>query len=117
MGFEFIKNFGPAGALSASAEDMARFIIAHLSEGGSGAARILEPETVALMHARLFAHDDRVAGMAHGFYEIVRNGVRFVGHGGDTIAFHSELLINPETGFGMFVSFNTPEGAQARTAS
>ena len=116
MGFEFIKNFGPAGALSASAEDMARFIVAHVSEGGSGETRILRPETVALMHSRLFAHDYRVAGMAHGFYEVVRNGVRFVGHGGDTIAFHSELLINPDTGFGLFVSFNTPEGARARTA-
>jgi CubicO group peptidase (beta-lactamase class C family) len=116
MGFEFIKNFGPAGALSASAEDMARFIVAHVTDGGSGSARILAPETVAQMHTRLFAHDDRVAGMAHGFYEIRRNGVRFVGHGGDTIAFHSELLIHPETDFGFFVSFNTPEGAQARTA-
>ncbi len=115
MGFEFIKNFGPAGALSASAEDMARFIIAHVTEGGRGSSRILAPETVAQMHSRLFAHDDRVAGMAHGFYEIRRNGVRFVGHGGDTIAFHSELLIHPETGFGFFVSFNTPEGARART--
>jgi CubicO group peptidase (beta-lactamase class C family) len=116
MGFEFIKNFGPAGALSAAAEDMARFIIAHVTDGGSGDARILAPETVAQMHSRLFAHDERVTGMAHGFYEIVRNGVRFIGHGGDTIAFHSELVIHPQTDFGFFVSFNTPEGAQARTA-
>jgi CubicO group peptidase (beta-lactamase class C family) len=116
MGFEFIKNFGPAGALSAAAEDMARFIVAHVTDGGSGAARILAPETVAQMHSRLFAHDERVTGMAHGFYEIVRNGVRFIGHGGDTIAFHSELVIHPQTDFGLFVSFNTPEGAQARTA-
>ncbi len=116
MGFEFIKNFGPAGALSASGEAMAQFIIAHVSGGSAGGGRILNPDTTALMHSRLFAHDDRVAGMAHGFYEIVRNGVRFVGHGGDTIAFHSELVIHPETGFGFFVSFNTPEGAWARTA-
>lgn len=116
MGFEYIKNFGPAGALSASAEDMARFIVAHVSDGGSAAGRILNPDTTALMHSRLFAHDDRVAGMAHGFYEIQRNGVRFVGHGGDTIAFHSELVIHPQTNFGFFVSFNTPEGARARTA-
>ncbi len=115
LGFEFIKNFGPAGALSASAEDMARFIVAHVNGGSNDSGRILAPETVAQMHGRLFAHDDRVAGMAHGFYEVTRNGERFVGHGGDTIAFHSELLIQPDTGFGLFLSFNTPEGAQART--
>lgn len=116
MGFEFIHNFGPAGALSASAEDMARFISAHVSGGATADGRILSPETTALMHERLFAHDDRVAGMAHGFYEIFRNGERFVGHGGDTIAFHSELVIQPESGFGFFISFNTPEGARARAA-
>jgi CubicO group peptidase (beta-lactamase class C family) len=118
MGFEFIRNFGPAGALSASAEDMAKFMIAHVMDGalpGDGEGRILEPDTVHLMHSRLFAHDPRVAGMAHGFYEIRRNGVRFVGHGGDTIAFHSELVIQPETDFGFFLSFNTPDGARARS--
>ena len=116
MGFEFIKNFGPAGALSASAEDMARFIIAHVQDGALGEARILAPDTVALMHSRLFGHDERVSGMAHGFYEIFRNGERFVGHGGDTIAFHSQLVIQPATDFGFFLSFNAPDGAIARTA-
>ncbi|MGD8417138.1 MAG: serine hydrolase domain-containing protein [Pseudomonadales bacterium] len=115
MGFEFVKNFGPAGALSAAADDMALFMIAHVSGGAlPGGGRILSPETTAFMHERFFAHDERVAGMAHGFYEIFRNGERFVGHGGDTIAFHSELVIQPETGFGLFVSFNTPGGAEAR---
>ncbi|MFV2089647.1 MAG: serine hydrolase domain-containing protein, partial [Pseudomonadales bacterium] len=116
MGFEFIKNFGPAGALSAPAEDMAKFIIAHVRDGAYGDTRILEADTARLMHSRLFAHDPRVTGMAHGFYEIVRNGERFVGHGGDTIAFHSQLVIQPQSDFGFFLSFNTPDGARARTA-
>jgi hypothetical protein len=116
MGFEFVKNFGPAGALSASAEAMAKFVIAHVHDGAYGDTRILEADTARLMHSRLFAHDPRVAGMAHGFYEIVRNGQRFVGHAGDTIAFHSQLIIQPESNFGFFLSFNTPDGARARTA-
>ena len=33
LGFEYIKNFGPAGALSATGEDMARFVMAHLNHG------------------------------------------------------------------------------------
>ncbi|MEM8767948.1 MAG: serine hydrolase domain-containing protein [Pseudomonadota bacterium] len=116
MDFEFIKNFGPAGALSASADAMGRFILAHINGGGLGQARILEAATVERMHGALFAHDERVAAMAHGFYEIRRNGERFIGHGGDTIAFHSQLVLKPESGFGFFLSFNTPEGARARTA-
>jgi CubicO group peptidase (beta-lactamase class C family) len=116
MGFEFIGNFGPAGALSASAEDMARFMIAHVADGAYGESRILDPETARQMHARHFGHDSRVSGMAHGFIEQLENGERFIGHGGDTIAFHSQLVIHPDADFGLFLSFNAPDGARARAA-
>jgi len=89
---------------------------AHLNGGRLGDFQLLRPETVATMHAKLFAHDPRVAAMAHGFYEIWRNGSRFIGHGGDTIAFHSQLVLDPETRFGFFLSFNSPDGARARNA-
>ncbi len=114
LGFEYIKNFGPAGAMSASAEAMAPFMIAHMNGGRFGEVQLLQSDTVDLMHSKLFTHDDRVAAMAHGFYEIHRNGQRFIGHGGDTIAFHSQLVLEPESNFGFYLSFNTPEGAQAR---
>ncbi|MEQ9452678.1 MAG: serine hydrolase domain-containing protein [Pseudomonadales bacterium] len=116
LGFEYIKNFGPAGALSASSSAMAEFMHAHLNQGSYNGAQILRPETVEQMHSRLFSHDERVSAMAHGFYETWRNGQRFIGHGGDTIAFHSEMLLDPTRGFGLFLSFNAPDGAQARSA-
>lgn len=116
LGFEYIKNFGPAGALSASAGAMTNFMMAHLNGGRFGNVSILQPDTVRLMHTRLHRHDDRVAAMAHGFYEKLYNGQRFIGHGGDTIAFHSELLLDTENRFGLFVSFNSGEGALARRA-
>ena len=53
FGFEFIKNFGPAGALSASADAMAKFMRAHLNGGATEDGRILEPETVVQMHSAL----------------------------------------------------------------
>ena len=116
LGFEYIKNFGPAGALSASAGAMTKFMMAHLGEGSYEGQTILRPATVAQMHSQLFTHDARVHAMAHGFYETWRHGQRFIGHGGDTIAFHSEMLLDPTAGFGLFVSFNTPDGAAARSA-
>jgi len=45
--------------------------------------------------------------MAYGFYEESRNGRRIVGHAGDTIAFHSDLHLIPDTGVGFFVSYNS----------
>ncbi len=100
--FEMINAF-PAGSLSSSATDMANFMIAHLQNGGP----ILKPETTKLMHSRLFGLDDAAPGMAHGFYEEPQNGLRIVGHGGDTIAFHSDLHLIPEKGVGFFISYNS----------
>ncbi len=114
--FEYVKNFGPAGALSASSAAMVNFMFAHLNGGRFGDAQVLQPATVAQMHQPLFSHHVAVSAMAHGFIEYQRNGQRFVGHGGDTIVFHSQLLLDPTSGFGFFVSFNSDEGAQARAA-
>lgn len=114
LGYEYIKNFAPAGSLAATADDMARFIIAHVNGGEADGKRILEADTVQLMHSRLFGRVDAIPAMAHGFYEVRHNGHRLVAHGGDTIAFHSNLVIDPTSGFGFFVSFNAPQGDKAR---
>ena len=106
-GFEFIANFGPAGELSATATDMARFMIAHLQEGAAPEARILKPETARAMHARVFSPHPAVGGSGLGFYETFVNGRRIIGHGGDTNYFHSELGLLEDQGVGFFASVNT----------
>jgi len=97
----------PAGSLSSTAADMARFMIAHLKEGQLDNLRILRPETARLMHSRLFALDDAANGMCYGFYEESRNGHRIIGHGGDTIYFHSDLHLITDAGVGVFLSHNS----------
>ena len=105
--FELIGNYGPAGSLSATATDMAKFMIAHLQLGRLGETRILKEETARRMHSRLYGLDPRLPGMAHGFYEMEAHGVRGIGHGGDTMLFHSELLLLPEHNVGLFVSYGS----------
>lgn len=104
--FENINAF-PAGSMSSSAVDMSKFMLAHLQNGKFGDAQILKPETVKLMHSRLFALDDAAQGMAHGFYEESQNGKRIIGHGGDTMWFHSDLHLIQEEGVGFFFSYNS----------
>lgn len=104
--FEIVGPF-PAGSLSSTADDMARFMLAHLQGGQFGDARILRPETARLMHSQLFTLDPAANGMCHGFYEESRNGHRIIGHGGDTVAFHSDLHLIPDAGVGFFVSHNS----------
>jgi CubicO group peptidase (beta-lactamase class C family) len=105
--FETIRPFGPAGGLSATATDMARFMLAYLNAGTLQGARILAPETVHAVVARTLSPDAAVNGLALGFYETWINGRRVVGHGGDTRYFHSVLSLLPSANIGVFVSTNT----------
>jgi hypothetical protein len=98
--------------MSASATDMAKFMLAHLNHGALGEARILSEATARQMHTRIQGHDPRIPGFAHGFYEKSRNGLRIIGHGGDTQLFHSDLALIPSENIGIFMSTNTDQGSQ-----
>ena len=113
--FEIIASFGPAGAQSATATDMVRFAQAILNGGELDGRRILEPATVEQMLTRNFSHDDRLMGMALGFYETDLNGFRVMGHGGDTAWFHSYLGIDQANDLVFFFSFGGPGGSTVRT--
>jgi CubicO group peptidase (beta-lactamase class C family) len=104
--FEFVQAW-PAGSVSTSAMDMTHFMIAHLENGEFNGARILRPETAQLMHARTFASNPAMNAMALGFYEETRNGHRIIGHGGDTVYFHSDLHLILDANVGFFVSYNS----------
>jgi len=104
--FELIST-APAGALSTTANDMAQFMIAHLQAGRYGSRQILQPETARLMHSDSVAAPAGFATMAHGFFRSTENGRTILGHGGDTILFHSDLNLIPDAGIGIFVSFNS----------
>lgn len=104
--YEFVEAF-PAGSVSTTGRDMCNFMIAHLQDGKFGDKQILRPETAKLMHTRTFGTDDRLNGMALGFYEESRNGQRIIGHGGDTELFHSDLHLILAQNVGLFVSYNS----------
>jgi CubicO group peptidase (beta-lactamase class C family) len=114
-GFEFIHAAGPAGSMSTTATDMAKFMLAYLGNGTLGDARILAPESVRLMHTRAMSPDPAVNGSGLGFYETWINGHRVIGHGGDTSFFHSVVALLPESHLGLFATVNT--GGEASGAS
>lgn len=112
-GFEYISGL-PAGSMSASGEDMARFMLAHLDEGAYGEERILEPETAREMHSRQFTQHPDTQGMTLGFIESRINGQRVIEHGGATFLFSTGMYLVPEQDVGLFVSYsggNFLEGA------
>jgi len=100
--YEFV-NPSPAGALAATGADMAKFMIAHLNQGGA----LLRPETARMMHDTKLTILPPLNRMALGFYEQNINGRSVIAHAGDTWWFHSELWLFPNENVGVFVSLNS----------
>ncbi|TVQ75530.1 MAG: hypothetical protein EA363_00365, partial [Balneolaceae bacterium] len=138
--FERLEVQPAAGGMSASAEAIAAFMIAFLPDETGNAAHgasahdepsadmaaadisaaetttalssgILRPETIREMLSTAFSPDPRTNGMGLGFMQLDSHGQRIFGHGGSTLLFHSDLVLLPEKRMGIFVSFNSEEGA------
>jgi len=110
--FELI-NGTPAGGMSSTAVDMANFMLAHLQLGAYQGKKILKVATAKKMHT---CHSRQIPGgncFAHGFMELSAQKPRSIGHGGDTIYFHSLMILVPEHQLGFFVSSNTSTGMSA----
>ena len=108
--FEHVREC-PAGALSATTDDRAAFVLAQLGEPVTGRA-VLSQESPDWMHAPTL--DGETLGtlaegpqMTLGLFDESRDGQRILGHGGDTQFFHSHLQIYPERRTGIFVSLNS----------
>ncbi len=103
--FEYLQVW-PAGSMSSTSEDMANFMIAHLQNGRYDNVRILQNATAQKMHSQLFTNDPKVSGWTYGFWEMRLNNQSTIGHGGDTILFHTILALLPEHNLGIFISLN-----------
>lgn len=105
-----VVNAAPAGSMSATATDMARFMLAHLGELPDDEA-LLAPATLDLMH-RPALDADQLGTLAEGqrmdlgFFDDSTPGVPAFGHDGDTTVFHTAMRVFPEHDAGVFVSFN-----------
>ncbi len=110
--YELIMT-APAGSAATTAADMARFMLAHLQNGRLGTYQMLSSETARLMHTPSEPALPGFAAMAHGFFHETHNGRLLIGHGGDTVFFHTELDLLPQEGVGLFYSFNSRGRDQA----
>jgi CubicO group peptidase (beta-lactamase class C family) len=110
VGFE-IFNPAPAGGVSSTASDMGRFAQALLNGGEWDGHRILRTETLNIMWTKQFGTSDALPAMCMGFYQTWRNGLHFIGHDGDLIAFHSMFLLEPKEKLVIFISYNSAGSA------
>lgn len=96
----------PAGSLVSTADDMSRFMLAHLQGGGLGGQRILQPASVQRMQAVAFSPFAGAQGVALGLFRNDINGQRVLQHDGDLSGFHTDMELLPDDGVGVFVSLN-----------
>jgi len=109
VGFEIFNPVG-AGGISSSAADMGRFGQALLNGGELDGKRILKPETLTLMWTPQFRASDQLPPICMGFYQDWRDHLRWIGHEGDLIAFHSLFFVEPTQKIVLFVSYNSAGG-------
>jgi CubicO group peptidase (beta-lactamase class C family) len=95
------------GGLSISGSDMGKFMLAHLGNGQLGSAQILQSATAQLMHNSAIDTIKPLNRMNLGFYESNINGRRVIGHGGNTLLFHSNMSLFIDDGVGVFLSLNS----------
>ena len=104
--FEFVQVV-PAGALTTTAADMTRFMLAFLQDGAVDGVSILKPETVRQMETRQFEFHSKLPGLGITLMEYLIDPVRIIAHGGDTVYFHSDMILVPDAHLGYFLSYNT----------
>ena len=102
MPFELI-SVPPAGSLSVSGADGAKFMIAQLAQGRG----LMKPETAAQLQTPAYGAIPGLNRMALGFYEQRVNDTYAIGHGGDLMFFHGYQWLFPEKNVGLLIAMNS----------
>jgi CubicO group peptidase (beta-lactamase class C family) len=108
--FEIVDP-APAGAMSTTAMDMTRFMIAQLQDGRYDDTQILQQATAKEMHTQQRTEAPGLNGFALGFYHEDSHGQRIIGHAGDLNYFHTDLHLLLDANVGIFMSFNSSGNA------
>ncbi|HEY2750846.1 serine hydrolase domain-containing protein [Phenylobacterium sp.] len=112
--FELVGGNAPAGAISSTAGDMARYMTLLLAGGVIDGRTIYGPATAVAIRTpmRRFPGGGAIDG---GFFQSpIGGGLMSYGHNGATMDFHSNLMIVPALRLGVFVAANT-EGEHTLT--
>ena len=104
--FEYLQ-IAPAGSLSTTAEDMSRYMIAHLERGSVGDLTVLRPETLEALHTRQFNRGAYVGGLALSWQETTLSGRRALSHGGATLRYLAYITLVPDEHLGIFLVQNS----------
>jgi len=95
------------GGIYSTGRDMASYVAALLSGGGTVGGRLLQAATVEEMFSPQFQPDPRIPGMGLGFWRGNHGSHRIVGHDGTVSGFLSAITLAPDDNVGVVVLANT----------
>jgi CubicO group peptidase (beta-lactamase class C family) len=110
--FEYISQLAPAGSISSTADDMARFMRLILANGTLDGAAIYNAQTAQAFRTVLQRTGPGIDGWAYGFMaRRLPGGFQSFGHEGQTLSFRSNLVTVPALDLGVFVAGNSETAA------
>jgi len=108
--FEF-GSIDPAGSISTTAADMARYMLLQLGNGTFEGRTYYGPATAQAFRTPIMDVPPGVNGWAHGLQSLTMpGGFKAYGHGGALSNYFTEMLVIPELDLGVFISTNTNTG-------
>lgn len=108
--FEF-GSMDPAGSVSTTAPDMARYMLMQLAGGSLDGRTIYNSATAHAFRTPVFKEPLGINGWAHGFQQVtLPGGHTAYGHGGALSHYFTNMLVIPELDLGIFISTNTNTG-------
>jgi CubicO group peptidase (beta-lactamase class C family) len=100
----------PIGGLMTTVDDLSCFLIAHMNHGVYNGTRILQNETVTLMHT-IQPPGNIYYNFHYGLgWMIVKNPLRrndYIGHSGDIPGVHTCMFMDPSDNTGIICFFNS----------
>ncbi len=115
--FRPIDLIGPAGSVNSSVREMSRWLVFNLSQGRVGDEQLLNPATLADVHAPHMtvpapSPESRVSQSAYGLGWVVEvyRGHRRIAHGGGIDGFTTSMMFFPDDDLGLVAFSNRGSG-------
>ena len=110
----FNKRTHPAGRVVSTLSDMSKLMYMLLGGGiGRNGNRILSVTAMSELFDTKSVHP-KMPGMGVVLAQKDIGAKRFIGHGGDGSSIHTDMILSPDDGVGIFVVFLSAPGPQVR---
>jgi CubicO group peptidase (beta-lactamase class C family) len=108
--FSDLQGLSPAGSLSSSVEDLARFAALQFRDGPAGGSQVLKGSTLREMHRVHWLQPDWKSGWGLGFQVLHTADRDLVGHGGWLAGYQSAFYTSPKEKVAVIALINADDG-------